>query len=633
MSLLTKLRYVPKRFGVIAAVVVAGASVALTFAWGPSRDTYTVAHPADHITFNSITDNPEVGDERNFVVVKDAANTSEGGWQDDVTVQPGKEYLVRVYVHNNAADSLNLTATNTRVMAALGTNTGTKVGLTGYVSADNATPGEVWDDASFTSSNSFNMAYVAGSAKIYNNATGAAGRSVSDSIVDGSGALVGYAANDGKVPGCFQYASYVTFKVKPQFASTASFDMSKSVRKSGTTTWGETVASKAGDTVQYRIKYTNTSTTQQDNVTVRDKMPAGVSYVPGTTKLFLGSDPLTPRSMSDNVTSGGINIGSYSPGGTALVIFDAKVNANDKLPTCGPNTLKNVASVETDYGTKEEGADVTVDKECATAEAKYSCDALAVNQISRTQFSFKADHTVENATYVRTVFVVRDASGKEISRQNSTDGTLSYTQNTVGKYSVEAQVVVKVDGVEKVATDADCKKEFEVKNEEVKNEYACTQLELIEKSRDSFEFATTAKATGNVTIKEVKVDFGDNSSAVVDYGKNATHTYAKPGTYTAIASVTFSVDGKTVADVSSDDCKVEVVVEQPPVEECKPGIPMNDARCEETPETPKNPETPGELPSTGPAALIGGLFGSSALGLGVHGWLTSRRAFRAAARR
>lgn len=48
-----------------------------------------------------------------------------------------------------------------------------------------------------------------------------------------------------------------------------------------------------------------------------------------------------------------------------------------------------------------------------------------------------------------------------------------------------------------------------------------------------------------------------------------------------------------------------------------------------TPETPKTPETPGVTPtaiaSTGPAEIISGLFGTSALGYGVQRYVASRR--------
>ena len=46
-------------------------------AWGPERTTFTMESPATYPTFNSITDNPTIGDERNFVRIGeiDAATT------------------------------------------------------------------------------------------------------------------------------------------------------------------------------------------------------------------------------------------------------------------------------------------------------------------------------------------------------------------------------------------------------------------------------------------------------------------------------------------------------------------------------------------------------------------------------
>lgn len=417
MSLLTKLRYVPKQFGVIAALVVAGTTVALSFAWGPDRPTYTVNSPADHITFNSITDNPNVGDERYFVAVKDASDTSFGNWKDDVTVQPGKEYLVRVYVHNNAATSLNLTAVNTRVTAALGTNTGTKVGVTGYITADNATPQKVWDDASFSSDKTFNMAYVPGSAVIYNNATTTSGRTVSDSIVNAGGALIGYGANDGKLPGCFQFSSYVTFKVKPQFAATPNFEVAKTVSKHGAFNWTENVTANTGDLVDYRVKYSNTGETQQNNVVVKDTLPAGMSYVAGSSKLYNSVNP-NGKALSDSVTAGGVNIGSHAAGASSFVVFTAKVAANDKLAVCGPNDLKNIATVETDNGSKSDEAHVSVNKTCVTPQDIQVCRLSDKQIITIKASDFDASKHSKNVADCKKVEMIKVC---ELATKQTTD--------------------------------------------------------------------------------------------------------------------------------------------------------------------------------------------------------------------
>lgn len=62
MSKFTSLiRRAPKRFAGIVTVPAAVIVPAVAFAWGPDRPVYTVDSPADHITFNSIKDNPNVG--------------------------------------------------------------------------------------------------------------------------------------------------------------------------------------------------------------------------------------------------------------------------------------------------------------------------------------------------------------------------------------------------------------------------------------------------------------------------------------------------------------------------------------------------------------------------------------------
>lgn len=365
-KLLNMLRRVSKkRFVPVLAIAAAAAIPAVAMAWGPGRATFTVNNPATYVTFNSITDNPNVGDERNFVTIKDASNQNAGGWQDKVNVQAGHEYLVRLYVHENSATSLNLHATNTRVKVALPTTTANSVDISGYVSADNANPTQVWDDATFASANgNFNIAYVPGSAILYNNATGQAGRAVNDSIVTNSGAQVGYTANDGNWPGCFQYAGYVTLKVKVQTPAVPNFTTSKLVSKHGANQWSKNYAAQPGETVDYLINYKNTGEVQQNNVVIKDSLPAGVSYVNGSSVLGNALNPNGIKTNDGVTSSDGINIGSYAPGGNAWVIFSATMPSNDQLPACGNNTLTNSESVNTDNGSKSDTANVTVPKVC-----------------------------------------------------------------------------------------------------------------------------------------------------------------------------------------------------------------------------------------------------------------------------
>ncbi|HJM04649.1 MAG TPA: DUF11 domain-containing protein [Candidatus Saccharimonadaceae bacterium] len=360
MSTLTSLiRRAPKRFSAailtIAAAIIIPAAV---LAWGPDRPTYTIEQPADHVTFNSITNNPNYGDERNFVTIKDNANTGQGNWKDEITVENNKEYTVRMYVHNNAAENLNLVAEDVTSRFNVPSYEAKRIQIDGFLSSSNATPGTVFDQAVFSSDKNFSLDYKEGSAKYINNVF-TAGTPLPDSVI-GSGATLGYDEMNGEIPGCFKYTGYVVFTVK---AVTSDFNIEKTVRMNDAEdkTFKENVNAQPGDKVDYQIYFKNTGGTQLKGVVIKDTLPAGISYVPGTTYLHTSDGT---QKVADGITEGGIGIGGFMPNGDAYIKFTAQVKANDKLPVCGPNTLKNVAKATTGVGTKEDDADVTVNKEC-----------------------------------------------------------------------------------------------------------------------------------------------------------------------------------------------------------------------------------------------------------------------------
>jgi len=627
---------------------------ATLFAWGPDRPTFTEQNPAPYVTFDSITNNSFYGDERDFTTIKDASNTNDGGWVDNIAVQPGKEYVVRMYVHNNAASNLNLVATNVRASASVPTTTGKSVGISGFISSDNANPNKIWDDVQLTSDQNFNLAYVPGSASYHNNSVGKApaGVALPDNIVTSTGALLGYDQLDGKIPGCYQYSGYVYFKVKPQFAPSNNFEATKQVRKLGDTTWQKSVAVNPGDTVQYELTYKDSGDTAQNNVVMQDTLPAGVNYVAGTSLLKNGTNPNGVK-ISDNVTTAsGINVGNYNPGAAAYVLFNAKVGDNDSLPACGPNTLTNKVRVTADNGYKEDTADVTVNKTCQPVTPKYTCDALTVTKIDRTNFKFDTTYTVENATLKSITYIVRDANGNQISSSTSQN----YTQATPGKYTVQAMVTVTVNGKDQTVTSDNCKKPFEVTEIPVTPVYTCDAITKSSLSRTQYSFTGTATAEGGATITGYTFDFGDGTTPQTGANATVQHTYQKDGTYTVKLSVNVKVnnENKTVTDatkcvtqvtVSPEECLPGIPVGDSrctPAQECKPGIPMGDSRCEEKctvpgKETlPKNspdcvvtpPTTPPELPHTGASDNIFALLGAGSLIAAIGYYVASRRALQ-----
>lgn len=385
-KLMSLIRRAPKRASAALAIFAAAIIVpAAVFAWGPSRPTYTIEHPADHVTFNSITNNPNIGDERNFVGIREVGSANT--WYDTMKVQDGKEYYVRMYVHNNAASNLNLVAENTTAKFNLPTTTGKSIQVDGFLSADNATPREVYDSATFTGDADFNLAYVSGSLKYENNVFGSNGTALPESIFTSAGAKLGYDKLDGKIPGCFQYAGYVTFKVKPQVAKSLDLTLTKMVSKKGENKWVENYQAQPGEEVDFLLSYQNTGTAQNDNVTFRDTLPNGLSYVPGSTTWNNASQKNVKA--GDTLTNSGVNVGSYATKANAWVVFRAKVAAKDQL-ACGTNTLVNKGKVNTGGYAVEDTATVTVTKTCAPNEITV-CELATKKIVTIKESDFNSD--------------------------------------------------------------------------------------------------------------------------------------------------------------------------------------------------------------------------------------------------
>lgn len=364
-NLISLARRAPKTTAAIITMVAAAVIIpASLFAWGPSRDTYTMEKPANHVTFNSITNNPNYGDERNFVTIKPATNKANEEWTDTLNVENGKEYYVRMYVHNNAAANLNLVAHNVKASVNIPDFNAKRIQIDGYISSSNASPANVWDQAVFTSDNYFNIKYVDGSA-VYTNNIFTNGTKLSDNI-DGSGATLGYTSMNGDIPGCMQYTGIVTFKVK---AAVVTPTIEKTVRINGTTdkTFKESVNVKPGALVDYQIHYKNTSGQNVRDVVIKDALPAGVTYQSGTSYLLTSTGS---KQIADGVTTTGVNIGGFDADGDAYIKFTAKVTSNDKLAVCGTNTLTNTATVITDLGSASDTAKVTTTKTGCTTPSE-----------------------------------------------------------------------------------------------------------------------------------------------------------------------------------------------------------------------------------------------------------------------
>ena len=316
-------------------------------AWWPARQTFTIANPAPYVTFDSITDNPNYGNELTFFDAKDAANTASGGYSDSTQVTDGETVLLRVYVHNDAASNLddpNNTgpgvAHNTSVRVYLPTASATALQANAYIDASNANPLEVSDSTGFSANSPFSLSYVPGSATAYNNAH-PTGMPLSDSIVT-TGAPIGYEQADGNQPGCFQYVNLVTIEAVVHMPK-PSFSITKQVAIPGQP-WAKSTTATPGETVSYLLTVKNTGNDVLNDLSVRDALPKGEQIVSGSTTITNGSNPNGVAAGNDDVVKNGIDIGNYNAGAVGYVKFKATVDPSNELP-CGPNTLVNTGTV------------------------------------------------------------------------------------------------------------------------------------------------------------------------------------------------------------------------------------------------------------------------------------------------
>ncbi|MBR3319840.1 isopeptide-forming domain-containing fimbrial protein [Candidatus Saccharibacteria bacterium] len=342
----------------LAVITLINASLPVS-AWGPERTTYTNESPAPYATFNSITNNAAVGDERNFVRVREAG--TDQTFQDEIEVVPGKEYEVYIYYHNNAASNTNASglgmATNTRVASAYPTlltpnERGMVSGIISwsYVTPENPnTPqeGKVWDEAYLTtSSDSVVMRYKTGTAVIHND--GAANGSVlPTALFTNEGTPIGFNKLEGNLPGCAEYSGHITYTL---IAENTTSDLDKKVSRDGEN-WSENITAKPGEIVTYKVTFKNTGNTELTNVIMKDTHDEGLSLHSGSTIIF-DVNNVDGKTIDDIIDISGYNFGNIAPGALVQLIYQAKIS-ND-ADFCG-KVLNNAITLS--YNSEEQGKD------------------------------------------------------------------------------------------------------------------------------------------------------------------------------------------------------------------------------------------------------------------------------------
>lgn len=141
-----------------------------------------------------------------------------------MTILPGHEYTVRLYVNNAAADNLNSVAENVRAHINLPVRESTfghQFEVNGYLYSSNSTPSEIWDNIVLKGKQPFHVRVI--DQRYYNNwrTEDTGGFPLGDELINskgvGAGALLGYQSMDGRIRGTYQESGYVLVKFRPVF--------------------------------------------------------------------------------------------------------------------------------------------------------------------------------------------------------------------------------------------------------------------------------------------------------------------------------------------------------------------------------------------------------------------------------
>lgn len=379
------------RVGILTVALSVLLAPITVFAWGDNfgynpetgkngRSSYTTEEInegilGERIVFNSISDSEPIGgSEKNYVAARECILLEDGSWEgatkdtvwkgNDITVEDGKYYIIRLYVHNNNPNGKDAVAENVHASFSIPADydaENKRIQVNGFIDSSNAVPSEYWDYVNFNSDIPFHLEFINNSGLLENNGIGLGGLILSDDVVKAKsgGVLIGYDALDGRIPGCYQYDNYVTVKVRAMFDYEYTVEQKVRIADSNDD-WGDTIEAKVGDKVEFRIEYKNTSDKSQEGVAIKDILPSNLEYIAGSSTIKNSNHSTGAKILQDSLVSNGIRIGDYSQEANAYIHFQAEV-VDDDLEA-GVNTLTNWSQAGVGLKTIQDHASVIVYK-------------------------------------------------------------------------------------------------------------------------------------------------------------------------------------------------------------------------------------------------------------------------------
>ncbi len=292
------------------------------------------------IILNSVSDNPDIGDEKNFLLAQQLENDSDGIWHTgQIDVKSPGEYLLKLYVCNNHPNGYQAMAKGVRVVFDIPKTKAKALEVAGRIFSRNTEPQNYLSKIVFKSENHvFHLECGQEPAILYNGGIGKDGFSLGNMAIKqplNQGVQIGYDDFDGRIPGGKKYASNILLKVRVVFD--AQFIICQKVRLSVSDRWTNAVNAGIGDRVEFLVRYKNCSDIgkRQRNVGFKVVLPRNLCYVIGSFQIwdyhYNMYSHLIRLDGDDAFNDGDFSLGDpgYDPGDVIDIHFCAEIIDHD----------------------------------------------------------------------------------------------------------------------------------------------------------------------------------------------------------------------------------------------------------------------------------------------------------------
>lgn len=289
------------------------------------------------------------GDQELLRGANSTQNPGSSVWSDPVSGSDGDAIAVLVYYHNIVEGTV---ARNTRISVILPAGETSVHVLNGKLWAANADA--VRDTLTINSTQATKVEYIPGTTRWFPNRQSdpaGSGQALPDGITTAQG------VNLGGIQGCWPYAGYVLFQVRLKHTPTPpptnpNIAIEKTVsnitRGSEIYNWQEQVTVNRDEEVIFRLAFNNNGTGPAQNVVLKDILPAGLDFVPGSVLVYTDNTILNP---GDGLFGPGYNFGILNRGASAYLTFRAKTQIN--LPD-SRHILMNKGVITANGGLRDE---------------------------------------------------------------------------------------------------------------------------------------------------------------------------------------------------------------------------------------------------------------------------------------